>query len=143
MNRVLFVDDEPNVLRSIACSLRGRRGDWDMQFAAVTEAFVYRERRITAALPPPPPSPPTAEDGDLRRMVLTMATTLTCNGMLDLAEAPESLREAYLKSVDPAALAPLSGPDAPTDEAPAPEPALDDLRRRLGIVTGDGDRHGG
>ncbi len=32
MKRILFVDDEPNVLHGIKSSLYGRRLDWDMQF---------------------------------------------------------------------------------------------------------------
>ncbi|MEV8508413.1 response regulator [Actinoplanes sp. NPDC051475] len=31
--RVLFVDDEPRILDGLRRSLRGRRGDWDMEFA--------------------------------------------------------------------------------------------------------------
>ncbi|MEM1303492.1 MAG: response regulator [Planctomycetota bacterium] len=34
MTRVLFVDDEPNVLAGLRRLLRGQRGDWDMHFAA-------------------------------------------------------------------------------------------------------------
>lgn len=31
--RVMFIDDEPNVLSGLRRMLRGQRGDWDMQFA--------------------------------------------------------------------------------------------------------------
>lgn len=34
MSRVLFVDDEPNVLQGLRRMLRGRAGDWEMAFAA-------------------------------------------------------------------------------------------------------------
>ncbi|MEM6799531.1 MAG: response regulator [Planctomycetota bacterium] len=42
MTRVLFVDDEPNVLAGLRRMLRNRRGQWDMAFAAGGEEALAR-----------------------------------------------------------------------------------------------------
>ena len=211
MNRVLFVDDEPQILKGIARSLRNHRDEWDMSFAtnadqalalmqnrpadvivtdirmpgmqgdaliervhemypdtvpmalsgqctqeqaieisrrgvrflakpcdgtalaaAVTEAFVYRERRVTTfSVQAPAP----AGGDDLRQAILLLAAAMVRNGILDTAEIPDSLRGLFLDSVSPATMAALMT-DAPAD-APETDPALEELRERLGSVTGE------
>jgi DNA-binding NtrC family response regulator len=126
--------------QAIAISRRGVRFlakpcDGVVLVSAITEAFVYQEKLTQSSLPQ------AASHADLHHAVLVMAAAMVKGGLLQTDQIPDSLRGIFMENISPAAIGLLTGPPTSGDNGGSattmPDPDLDELRRRLGIVAAD------
>jgi len=111
--RILFVDDEPNVLEALRRMLRGRAGAWEMVFQTLPSAALAAQRRQPFDVAVVDMKMPEMNGLDLASALKSLSATtrtIMLTGAADLQTAMTAINETgifrfYTKPCDPDVLA--------------------------------------